>query len=481
MPGSRRKTREGNGPSSRPLPDGRAGLAARFRVGYKAVLVIRLLVVLTLLPGCVLIDRAARFTDRAVTRLVGGDSDPAHDALYIQLQLSVLSDSAVQQLVQQTEAPLLEARDSHQREMLLRLRLNYAFALWNAASGPNPYANGIQMLVTLAVGQKVIERSAVADVLGPALEPTLDVLAAAQQDTETLVRGFLAPAEYTALRAAIDAQALQGAEGRGLTAIDLPELLGAVSRAAGPEAERRGLFRILGMDPFAGLDPATREIAESRQFGERLLFNLQRLPYLLRLQAELLVSGTARDLELDRILTSLDMASASMEQVAQTVSALPDRLNRERALLVADVRAQAELLGTLARDYRGTFEAATTTAATADQALSTFGSVVDRFQSADRRRADPGRPFDITEYSRTAVSISETTVKLADLVGQVEQTLNSPGAARLPQQLAVVLEEADARGRRMLYSAFGLGCGLIAVTCLAVVLTASVLRRLRRL
>ncbi len=119
--------------------------------------------------------------------------------------------------------------------------------------------------------------------------------------------------------------------------------------------------------------------------------------------------------------------------------------------------------------------------ATADQALLTFGGVVDRFQSADRRPADPGRPFDITEYSRTAARITEATVKLSDLLGQVEQTLNSPGAARLPQQLAVVLEEADARGRRLLYSAFGLGCGLIAVTCLAFVLTASVLRRLRRL
>ncbi len=102
---------------------GGPGLAARFRVGYKAVLVIRLLVVLALLPGCVLIDRAARFTDRTVTRLVGGESDaPAHDPLYIYLQLAVLSDSAVQQLVQQTEAPLLEARDSHQREVLLRSR-----------------------------------------------------------------------------------------------------------------------------------------------------------------------------------------------------------------------------------------------------------------------------------------------------------------------------------------------------------------------
>jgi hypothetical protein len=38
----------------------------------------------------------------------------------------MLSDYVVTQLVQQTEAPLIAARDTSQREMLLRLQLAYA-------------------------------------------------------------------------------------------------------------------------------------------------------------------------------------------------------------------------------------------------------------------------------------------------------------------------------------------------------------------
>ncbi len=54
-----------------------------------------------------------------------------------------------------------------------------------------------------------------------------------------------------------------------------------------------------------------------------------------------------------------------------------DRLSAERAQIVADVRAEAERLGMLARDYRGLFDAATTTAGTADQTLQTFAGAED--------------------------------------------------------------------------------------------------------
>ena len=47
-------------------------------------------------------------------------------------------------------------------------------------------------------------------------------------------------------------------------------------------------------------------------------------------------------------------------------------------------------------------------------------------------------------------------------------------------ELTAVIEDADDRSRQLLYTAFALGCGLIVVTSVAVILTALVLRRLRR-
>jgi uncharacterized protein YukE len=143
---------------------------------------------------------------------------------------------------------------------------------------------------------------------------------------------------------------------------------------------------------------------------------------------------------------------------------------------VADVRAEAERLGALARDYRATFEAATATAGTVNQALQTFGAVTQRFQSADQS-SPPSRPFDITEFARTAGQVSDAAVNLTSLLGRLEGTLDSPVVGRLLPQADALLTDAERRGRKWLYTAFALGCGLIAFGGLAVVVTVSIVRR----
>lgn len=441
---------------------------------------IPVLVLLALLSGCALVDRAADLTSPAFAGVTGRKTTPVGDPLSLHLQLALLSDRVVTHIVQATEAPLDAVDDPNRRAALLRIRLDYASAMWNAASGPNPYANAIDMLLTLTVGRRRLERSSLAHALGESLRPILAVLRSAESDVERLVRGFLTPAELSALDQAIREAEESQIEGQRLDIVDLSELLSS-SRVASSGGGRgsTNLFSILGLDPFAGLDPATREIAESRQFGERLLFTVQRMPVLLRLNAELLATQVAADLDLDRAQASLDRATSAMEQVAETAAGLPDRLSAERAQIVADVRTEAERLGTLARDYRGLFDAATTTAGTADQALQTFAGVMQRFESQSGQPSAPSRPFSITEYAQTASRISEAAVNLSGLLSRVRETLDSPSATRLTPELEALLAGAEDRGRRWLYTAFALGCGLIVCAALAVIVTVWVLRTLR--
>lgn len=442
---------------------------------------IPVLVLFALLSGCALVDRAADLTHQAFTGVADRETTPVGDPLSLHLQLALLSDRVVTRIVQETETPLDAVDDPNRRAALLRLRLDYASAMWNAASGPNPYANAIHMLLTLTVGRRRLEGSSLADALGESLRPTLAVLGAAQNDVERLVRGFLTPAELSALDQVIRETQESQIEGQWLGIVDLPELLSSsrLARSGGGRGSTN-LFSILGLDPFAGLDPATREIAESRQFGERLLFNVQRMPVLLRLNAELLATQVAADLGLDRAQASLDRATFAMEQVAETAAGLPDRLSAERAQIVADMRAEADRLGALARDYRGLFDAATTTAGTADQALQTFAGVMQRFEPDNGQPATPPRPFEITEYAETANRISEAAVNLSGLMSRVQETLDSPSATRLTPEVEALLAGAEERARRWLYTAFALGCGLIVCAGLAVIVTVWVLRALRR-
>ncbi len=432
---------------------------------------IPLLVLLALLSGCALLDRAADLTSRAFAGMTGRDTTPVGDPVYLQLQLALLSDAVVTQILQKTATPLDAVDDLKRRAALLEIRLDYAAAMWNAASGPSPYANAIHMLLTLTVGRRQLERSPLAQALGESLQPTLVVLRSAQRDVEKLVRSFLTPAEFSALDRAIQEAQESHVAGKGprMAIVDLQQIL-ASSRV--PKSGGGGAFTnlvgILGLNPFAGLDPATREIAESRQFAERLLFNVQRMPVLIRLNAELLATQVAADFELDRAQASLDRATTAMQQVAQTASELPDRLSAERAQIVADVRTEAERLGTLAHDYRGLFDAATTTAGTTNQALQTFAGVMQRFESEESESSAPSRPFDVTEYAETAHRISEAAVNLSELLSNFHNTLDAPGLTRLTPEVEALLTGAEERVQRWLYTAFALGCGLIVCAGLTV-------------
>jgi hypothetical protein len=93
------------------------------------------LVLLALLSGCALVDGAADLTNRAVAGAAGRETTPVGNPLSFHLQLALLSDRVVTQIVQEAETPLDAVDDPNRRAALLRLRLGYASAMWNAASG----------------------------------------------------------------------------------------------------------------------------------------------------------------------------------------------------------------------------------------------------------------------------------------------------------------------------------------------------------
>src|SRR5262249_16488484 len=58
-------------------------------------------------------------------------------------------------------------------------------------------------------------------------------------------------------------------------------------------SEPSSVFSLLLLDPLSGLDPATRELAETRLFAERGLFFARWMPTLLRWEMELFTVKTA--------------------------------------------------------------------------------------------------------------------------------------------------------------------------------------------
>jgi len=111
------------------------------------------------------------------------------------------------------------------------------------------------------------------------------------------------------------------------------------------------------VDPLAGLDPAVRELTQTRLFADRALYVVQRMPRLLRWQTELLGLNTAQIpavrqltelmLALDRTIASTNLtqlaaqAGPAVERAQSGGKEVVDYAFRKGLLLVATLLAAA--------------------------------------------------------------------------------------------------------------------------------------------
>ena len=98
----------------------------------------------------------------------------------------------------------------------------------------------------------------------------------------------------------------------------------------GASGTSSGLFVLLGLDPFSSLDPAVREIAQTRELGERTVFYAQRLPNLVDMQVERLAYEFATMPETKRLLANADSIAAAAAATGSVVGELPGLIDRER-------------------------------------------------------------------------------------------------------------------------------------------------------
>ena len=90
-----------------------------------------------------------------------------------------------------------------------------------------------------------------------------------------------------------------------------------IAEAGKDEKTKPGsVFSLLGVDPLAGMDPAVREIAQTRLFAERALFVTQKMPMLLRWQTELLSVNAVEMPAVQQLVSNSTQIAASVERFA---------------------------------------------------------------------------------------------------------------------------------------------------------------------
>jgi hypothetical protein len=219
----------------------------------------------------------------------------------------------------------------------------------------------------------------------------------------------------------------------------------SIGRGGPGDAGQGGLFQLLGLDPLANLDPAVREITQSRQLAERAIYYAQRVPNLLDMQVELLTNRVVAMPETRRVLEDASRLGGLAASAGRQIDDLPALVAREREAAIRQVmdsvNIQSAQMSKLANELRAALDAGTATSNSLGTTIRSADQLVARFDKPKPPGAaaePPGRPFDITEYTAAAAGIAHTADELQQLIAALER--GAPAVAQSADRTASNLQ-----------------------------------------
>ncbi len=353
-------------------------------------------------------------------------------------------------------------------------QLNSAYTI---ATGPSPVLCLLDFVVLATLSRMVVEDTLIAsngDLMGPLASVYRDL----ERDAWANVTEILTSQQLQELQALITDWRAKNPRVTLVGFVHFSEF----AKAAGWSQEARSapgsLFGLIGLDPLAGLDPAVKQIEQTRLMAERVIFYMQRVPYLMDLQTERVVAQATLAPQIERANASLERASLAMTDYAQIGADLPEAFAREREVLIQQLsgemlRQEAELRELLA-DLKTTLATGSETAVAVTSAVDALDRLMARFPRREPGAEPQGRPFDITEYTSAAAEFTGTARQLTVLL----EALGREGAP----VAAVVADGAEA-GRALVdhlfWRALLLGLLLIAAALVAAIAYRTTATRIR--
>ncbi len=295
-------------------------------------------------------------------------------------------------------------------------QLNSAYTI---ATGPSPILCQLDFVVLATLSRMVVEDTLI-EIDGDLLGELPAAYRALEQDAWSNAATILSAQQMDELKALIADWRRRNPQVKLVGFIQFAEFAQAAGWQPEAQAASGSLFGLLGLDPLSGLDPAVRQIEQTRLLAERVIFYMQRIPYLVDLQTERVIAQATLAPEVGRANDSLERASRAMIDFADVAGRLPEDFARERDALLEQLsgemlRQEVELRGLLAQ-LQTTLAAGSETAAAVDSAVVSLDRLLARFPAREPGGSGQGRPFDITEYSAAAAEFTTTARQLTELI-----------------------------------------------------------------
>ncbi|MEN9680428.1 MAG: hypothetical protein RLZZ627_321 [Pseudomonadota bacterium] len=393
-----------------------------------------LIALILLWSGCTLIQKAAELPIVAVRSIqFGNDHDRTYDPVSLQETLLRFADNFILSASLATES-LKHNGVPVEREFMVLAKVRLSSDMIALVTGSNSLNNLISTLIYTKSMRMSIDEYWRPVQFGDSTSAMAKVLDERNRELDEYAAKILTPRQIEELQQVID----RWHKNHPSSEHNIGELanistVNQILKVAHQTVANDGsysVFSLLDLDPLASLDPATRELAETRLFGERTLFLTQRLPQLMEWQMELLAYRTGRLPEVSTIVNSAAGISKSSERFSLTVADLPAIIHREQEAFMAHLKEQQEGLDQLAKDSAHTFSEGSRMADAARDVLVTYRAILDQMNNESNEHPDTP-PFSIKDWGESASRVEKMSSSLQALLGQLATESGSPELQKL--------------------------------------------------
>ncbi len=401
------------------------------------------------LCGCSTLRHTFHMDDKASKR--------AAQLQILQLRVMRFADEYVAAITQPIRSFQTSTDNAADRLTAQNWLLSQATAAYTIASGPSPIVNTVDLVVLTTLSRMVIDDAWSGERFGERAAPLRDAYHRLEPIALELAKGALSQDQIADLQHAIVVWREQNPHVTAISYIHFRDVASSMAKS-GTTDRFTGLFNLIGLDPFSSLDPAVREISQSRELAERTIYYAQRVPNLLDMQAERFTLELVNMPEVTRLLANADHVSAAATTTARVVGELPSLLPREREAAIRQimdaVTVESAHTRELVAEMRAALEAGTATSNSLDATIRSFDQLVARLEKpkAGDAQTPSGRAFDITEYTAAATEMTRTAAQLESLIGSVDR--GGPELAQASERAAAtlrgVVDHAYWRGAELL-------------------------------
>ena len=388
---------------------------------YRKTVIISLFALLST-SGCTLTQKIADLPVVAVRSAINGfTSEKSVDLVALQSDLLRFSDTFILATSQATDELQLEGQPI-KREQQVLVRVRFSSDILALVTGANAIGNLVNMLVYTTSARFGVEDYWLPKVYGDSVLPLLKVLREQEKNIWDLAEEILTFDQRGELKKAIANSRAKSTPTKGeigsFASLSLVNDIIKSSAQTKSSFMPSSVFKLLDIDPLAGLDPATRELTETRLFGERAMFIVQHMPQLLEWQMELLAARTSKNQEVQQMVSNTTKIAIAGDLLSRTFEQMPSLISSEREKILAALKSEQQGLAELSKQVGLTMGEGSKMADATEKALKTFAGIVDQL---DRSSSEPSsEPFHIRDYAETALQIDvmmQHTIQLLSMLG----------------------------------------------------------------